>query len=295
VGAVFLFSLEFIKSLCYNNKKYAGVIKIKYIVATDFDGTLCQSYPDGYRINDKTLEAIKDFRKEGNLFGVVTGRSYIWAYPVFKELNTFEFDYIISDNGAQCFDKDGGLVFSNKIKAYNGFAKDYVNTVLGFSDEVEEAGICFEKDRFNFENNNPEGNGGYYSKYSVLDELFEKDEFVMVNAVCKNDEAASMLKDEIVLKFGEYLDPAQNGRCLDITAKGINKASGIGQYAKAMGVPYDNIYSAGDNYNDLPMVKDFHGCAVRGAVEALKAEAEFVLDDIGSLIEIILQKEKENG
>lgn len=268
---------------------------MKYLVATDFDGTLCQSYPDGYKINDKTLEAIKKFRNKGNLFGIVTGRSYIWAYPVFKEQNSFDFDYILSDNGAQCFDKDGNTVFSNKIKAYRGFAKDYVTTVLEFSDEVEEAGICFEKDRFNFEKNNPDGNGGYYSKYSVLDELCEKDEFVMVNAVCKNDETAAKLKEEIVSKFGEYLDPAQNGRCLDITAKGVNKATGISQYAKVMGVIHENIYSAGDNYNDLSMIKAFHGCAVKSAVETLKNEAEFVLDDVGSLINIILKKEKDNG
>ena len=267
---------------------------MKHIVATDYDGTLCQSYPDGYKINDKTLEAIKRFRQKGNLFGVVTGRSYVWAYPVFKNQNTFEFDYIISDNGAQCFDKDGNVVFSNKIKAYRGFAKDYVKTVLNFGNDIEEAGICFERDRFNFEKENPEGDGVYYCKHSVLDELYEKDEFVMVNAVCKNDEAAAMLKEEIVSKFGEYLDPAQNGRCLDITAKGINKSSGISQYATAMGVLYDNIYTAGDNYNDLSMVKAFHGCAVKDAVEALKAEAEVILDDVGSLIEIILQKEKNN-
>ena len=268
---------------------------MKYIIATDYDGTLCQSYPDGYKINDRTLNAIKEFRKTGNLFGIVTGRSYIWAYPVFKNLNTFDFDYIISDNGAQCFDKDGNVLFSNKIKAYKGFAKDYVTTVLDFCDDVEEAGVCFERDRFNFEKNSPEGNVGYYSKYSVLDELYEDDEFVMVNAVCKNDETAFKLKDIIATRFGDYLDPVQNGRCLDITAKGINKASGISQYAEIMGVVHDNIYSAGDNYNDIPMVKAFHGCAVNGAVDALKNEAEFVLDDVGSLIEIILQKEKNNG
>lgn len=261
---------------------------MKYAVATDFDGTLCQSYPDGYKINDKTLAAIKVFRKKGNLFGVVTGRSYIWAYPVFKNLNTFEFDYIISDNGAQCFDKDGNTIFSNKIKTYRGFAKDFVTTVLEFSDEVEETGICFEKDRFNFEKNNPEGNGEYYSKYSVLDELCDRDEFVMVNAVCKNYETAAKLKEEILVRFGEYLDPAQNGRCLDITAKGINKATGISQYAKAVGVIHDNIYSAGDNYNDLPMIKSFHGCAVESAVDVLKNEAEFICEDIAGLIDIIL-------
>ncbi len=265
---------------------------MKYIIATDYDGTLCQSYPDGYKINDKTLEAIKKFRSNGNLFGVVTGRSYIWAYPVFKKQNTFEFDYIISDNGAQCFDKDGNIVFSNKIKAYKGFAKDYVNTVLNFSEEVEEAGICFERDRFNFEINNPDGNGGYYSKYSFLDELHDKDEFVMVNAVCKNDETAAKLKEEILARFGEYLDPAQNGRCLDITAKGINKASGISQYARSVDVLHDNIYSAGDNYNDIPMLKAFHGCAMTGGVDEIKKISEYVCQDIAEVVNLIFLKQK---
>ena len=262
---------------------------MKYVIATDFDGTLFQGYPDGYRINDKTINAIKEFRKKGNLFGVVTGRSYKWAYPVFKQQNAFEFDYIISDNGAQCVDKDGNFVFSNKIGAYKGFAKDYVTTVLGFGDCVEEAGICFEKDRYNFEISKPDGDD-YYDSYSLLDDplLSECDEFVMVNAVCKNDEAAAKLKQKIVSEFGEYLDPVQNGRCLDITAKGISKASGISQYASIMNVPHDNIYSAGDNYNDLPMIKAFHGCAVKGAVDELKNEAEFICEDIAGLIDIIL-------
>ena len=265
---------------------------MKYVIATDFDGTLFQGYPDGYRINDKTINAIKEFRKKGNLFGVVTGRSYKWAYPVFKQQNAFEFDYIISDNGAQCVDKDGNFVFSNKIGAYKGFAKDYVTTVLGFGDCVEEAGICFEKDRYNFEISKPDGDD-YYDRYSLLDDplLSECDEFVMVNAVCKNDEAAAKLKQKIVSEFGEYLDPAQNGRCLDITANGVNKASGIKQYAEKMDVDEDNIYSAGDNYNDIVMVKAFHGCAVKNAVQDLKDVAEFIVDDVGDIVNIILSKE----
>lgn len=265
---------------------------MKYIIATDFDGTLCQGYPDGYRINDKTINAIKEFRKKGNLFGVVTGRSYKWAYPVFKQQNAFEFDYIISDNGAQCVDKDGNFVFSNKIKAYKGFAKDYVTTVLGFGDCVEEAGICFEKDRYNFEISKPDGDD-YYDPYSLLDEplLSECDEFVMVNAVCKDDETASNLKKVLSAKFGKYICPAQNGRCLDITAGGVNKASGIKQYAVKMGIDEDNIYSAGDNYNDIVMVNAFHGCAVKNAVQDLKDAAEFIVDDVGDIVNMIFAKE----
>lgn len=268
---------------------------MKYIIATDFDGTLYQ-YKDGsHGINEKTVNAIKEFRKNGNLFGVVTGRSYKWAYPVFKQQNAFEFDYILSDNGAQCVDKDGNFVFSNRIKAYKGFAKDYVTAVLGFGDCVEEAGLCFEKERYNFEILKPDGDD-YYNPYSLLDDeaLSECDEFVMVNAVCKDDESAAALKEMLSEKFGEYLCPAQNGRCLDITANGVNKASGIKQYAEIMGVDADNIYSAGDNYNDIVMVKAFHGCAVDNAVQDLKDVAEYIVEDVGDIVNMILSEEKNN-
>ena len=265
---------------------------MKYVFATDYDGTLYQYNESGLGISKKTLDAIKEFRKRGNLFGVVTGRSYKWAYPIFKQQNLFEFDYILSDNGAQCVDKDGNFIFSNKIKAYKGFAKDYVTTVLGFGDGIEEAGICFEKDRFNFEISKPDGDE-YYDRYSLLDEplLCECDEFVMVNAVCKDDETASGLKEVLTEKFGEYICPAQNGRCLDITAIGVNKASGIKQYAEKMGVDENNIYSAGDNYNDIVMVKAFHGCAVKNAVQDLKDAAEFIVDDVGDIVNMIFTKE----
>ena len=34
---------------------------MKYLVATDFDGTLCQSYPDGYKINDKIASKTRNW------------------------------------------------------------------------------------------------------------------------------------------------------------------------------------------------------------------------------------------
>ena len=262
----------------------------KHIIATDYDGTLYQYHKGG--ITDEIREKISEFRKAGNLFGVVTGRSYKWAYPIFKQQNLFEFDFILSDNGAQCVDKDGNFVFSNKIKAYKGFAKDYVNAVLSFGECVEEAGICFEKERYNFYNSKSNGDD-YYNPYSLLDDkiLSECDEFVMVNAVCVDDKSAELLRKELVEKFGEYICPARNDRCLDITSNGINKASGILMYSEIMGVEKQNIFSAGDNYNDLVMVEAFRGCAVENAVDALKQKAEFVVSSVGDIVDMILSKE----
>ena len=265
---------------------------MKHIIATDYDGTLYLYHQNG--ITEKVKNQISEFRKNGNYFGVVTGRSYIWAYPVFKKQNLFEFDYIMSDNGAQCTDKDGNIVFSEKIKAYKGFAKDYMEKTFSFGDELEEIGLCLEKERYNFLLNNPEGTD-YYNKHADIEKLCELDEFVMVNAVCKDADSAERLRKIVVENFGDILCPARNDRCLDITAVGVNKASGIRKYAEIMGVDLDNIYAAGDNFNDLVMVEAFHGCAVENAVDALKEKAEYIIEDVGDIVKMIFAKENING
>ena len=261
---------------------------MKNIIATDYDSTLYLYHQNG--ITDKVRNQISEFRQKGNLFGVVTGRSYKWAYPIFKQQNLFEFDFILSDNGAQCVDSDGIYVFSHKIKAYKGFAKEYMDLIFSSGEEVEEIGICLECDRYNFLPDNPEGTD-YYNNHKDIEKLVELDEFVMVNAVCANDESAARLRAIVSKAFGSILSPAQNGRCLDITAVGVNKATGIKSYADIMGVDLDNIYAAGDNYNDIVMVEAFHGCAVENAVDDLKNVAEHIVSDVGDVVSIILSKE----
>ena len=265
---------------------------MKYIIATDYDGTFYQYHEGG--ITDEVRNKISQFRKKGNLFGVVTGRSYVWAYPIFKQQNLFEFDYIISDNGAQCVDKDGNFVFSHKIQAYKGFAGDYMNMVFTRGEGLEEIGICLEKERYYFSPEFPEGKD-YLNSHKDIEKLNELCEFVMVNVVCVDDDSAEKLRKVIADEFGEILSPARNGRCLDITAVGVNKASGIKSYAEIMGVEDDNIYTAGDNYNDMVMIEAFHGCAVENAVPELKEKAEFVVKNVGEIIKMILDKENCNG
>ena len=51
------------------------------ILASDFDGTLCHQYTaEGYPATVEVLEAIRQFRKSGGLFGVVTGRDWRWSW-----------------------------------------------------------------------------------------------------------------------------------------------------------------------------------------------------------------------
>ena len=62
-----------------------------------------------------------------------------------------------------------------------------------------------------------------------------------------------------------------------------------------MGVDIDNVYAAGDNFNDIVMVEAFHGCAVENAVQELKDVAEYIVEDVGKIVSMILDKENVNG
>ncbi len=265
---------------------------MKYVVATDFDGTLCQSYPDGYKINDRTLEAIKDFRNKGNFFGVVTGRCFQWAYPVFKKNDLFPFDFILSNSGSCAVDAVGNELFCDYIRKEKCSAKKLMSTLASLCDV--ECGIEIDKKWTPIcaECRNPDEEPGYFNDLSVVENVGD---FVSAGVVFSDSEKCKEGLKVLEKEFGDVLTFSQNSRNIDISAKGINKATGIKKYADLMGVDTDHIYTAGDNYNDIPMVSAFHGCAVTGAVDELKNVAEFVLDDVGSLIEIILQKESNNG
>ena len=58
-----------------------------------------------------------------------------------------------------------------------------------------------------------------------------------------------------------------------------------------MGVDADNIFTAGDNYNDLPMLRRYHGCAMASGVQAAKDVSEFICRDIAEVVEIAMKKQ----
>ena len=56
------------------------------MLASDFDGTLCQKYtPETYPATEEVLAAIRAFREDGGLFGVATGRDWYWSWRELDE------------------------------------------------------------------------------------------------------------------------------------------------------------------------------------------------------------------
>lgn len=263
---------------------------MKYIIATDYDSTLYQYHKGG--ISKEVVDAIKDFREKGNLFGVVSGRCFQWAYPSFKKDGLFPFDFILSNSGSCAVDAEGNELFCDYIRKEKCSAKKLMSTLVSLCDI--ECGIEIDKKWTPIcaECRNPEEEPGYFNDLSVVDKVGD---FVSAGVVFSDSEKCKEGLKALEKEFGDVLTFSQNSRNIDISAKGVNKATGIKKYADLMGVNTNHIYAAGDNYNDIPMVSAYHGCAVSNAVDELKEKAEYVCEDLAELIKIILSKENNNG
>ena len=93
------------------------------LVASDFDGTL---YRNG-TVTEEEKQAISQWRKNGNLFGVVTGRNYRFLRADLDGFN-IEYDFIISTNGALIRDNKENVVQSSEGDI--SVAKEMNRTIL---------------------------------------------------------------------------------------------------------------------------------------------------------------------
>ena len=81
------------------------------LLASDYDGTLKQ-YSDKEKeptVEKRDKEAIDEFRKRGNLFGIVTGRSKGMIDLELKKYG-IETDFLIAQNGSAIWSRDFQLL-----------------------------------------------------------------------------------------------------------------------------------------------------------------------------------------
>ncbi|MBQ8401813.1 MAG: HAD family phosphatase [Clostridia bacterium] len=263
----------------------------KKILASDFDGTLCQRYTeDGYPATAEVLEAIRQFRKNGGLFGVVTGRDWRWSWYELDRNGKLEFDFIMALNGAQIYDRAGNLL--SEVTADGNADFGGVTMARALAQRCWElAGDTFiiakDKERYYFSPGLPDGGQMDDETYFPHDLLDSIGCFHMAGAVSDTAERSLAAGEILKKEFGACVNPQPNGRSLDIPPAGIGKGIAVARYAEIMGVPADDVWTAGDNYNDIDMLRAFHGCAMANGVQAAKDAAKYVCRDLAETVERI--------
>ncbi len=260
------------------------------ILATDYDGTLNQG-----GIAPHVAEAIERFRAAGNLFGVVTGRDKPGSWDAFKREGKFTFDFVLALNGALALDGEGNILDATPIDGTvpcgnATLAQTVVPRICSLTGAP--CGIAWADSRLDIHPDYPAGGkvGGRHAQpFESLEAIWaQMDSFLMLNTVCKDFAEAARVTAILQEEFGAWLGPLQNGICIDIPACGMDKGVGIGRYAAKMGVAPEDIWTAGDNLNDIAMLKPYHGCAMRNGTEAAKEVAEFVCGDIADVVKLAL-------
>jgi len=245
-----------------------------YILASDFDGTL--SYGG---VSEKNREAIRKFRAAGNRFGIVTGRDY-WMYETLVK-EGIEFDFVLALNGAMAINTDGTYLWCENAKNTNGTIRR-ITEYLG--NEWHTYLSCLvERQRTTYAISEE------YAKNALPPEKSDEiTEFTHLNTHFQKDEYAAKAAAEINRRWGDTVNALQNGICIDIPPKGIDKGQGVARYAQVVGVEADKIYCVGDNMNDMAMITRFHGCAVANARAEVKEAAEAEYEGVWAVTEYIL-------
>lgn len=240
------------------------------IIASDYDGTLNHG-----GIDDKKRETINKWREKGNKFGIVSGRMPDDLLKIYKK-DGLELDFLLACNGAVILTTDGKIIKDDRIDGE--LLKPFLDFLFSFG--ADWAIIHCEKSYVIDENDNDRLPDEFTRK--TLPDLKY---FNQVSTILEDEEEALMVTNAIKEKFGDILNPLQNGRCIDIVSSRINKAKGLYDYLELVGGKYEDMITVGDNINDTHMIKEFRSYAMANGVQSIKDIADYEIAGITELIE----------
>ncbi len=205
------------------------------ILASDFDFTL---FVDDKEVLIKNIESISNFIKQGNLFVIVTGRSYSNIKQLLKEYD-IPYHYLICQDGAKIFDSIDCCFFTG------GLSRDDVIRIIPI----------LEKYQFSYYLDN-----GYNQTMNV-------DDCVKVVGIIGNErETAKKVVQEILeLGFYAYLSIGH----INIVNGSINKKNALEKVLVHANCNKEDLYVIGDDVNDLEMLFSFQGAVMKNHSEEL--------------------------
>lgn len=231
----------------------------KKILVSDYDQT--------FYLNDEDLEknkiAVNSFRAKGNLFVFATGRSF---YDFHRKIDKYniKFDYAILNHGATIIDKDDN-VFVN-FPMPNEIIKDLKKDLRL---EKRQKGFCCKR------------------LESRVDFRFK--DLTKINVTYTSKEEAISVNNIINKKYKKYVNCYYiMGSSLEIISNKTSKSNAIKILLEKLKLPKESVYTIGDGYSDIDMVKDFNGYAINDSIDELKKVAKKEYNSVSKLISDII-------
>lgn len=224
------------------------------ILASDFDNTL---YIKNERELNKNILALKKYLSKGNLFCIITGRSYT---SVKELLNKYQipYSYLICEDGAKLF---------NNL--------DYcIDTTLLDITEVEKIQKVFSDN--NIKCLLEDG-------YNITE---NKNDCIKVVATYSDRTLANKIVQELHEKTNTYSYVSTEH--INVISNNTNKAIGLRKLIELENLSSTEIYVIGDDINDYEMLKTFNGAIMKKHHPKLsnlsKKEYEYLYEYVEELI-----------
>lgn len=227
----------------------------KKMIVSDYDQT--------FYINDediaKNKEMVTKFEKVGNIFIIATGRSYLDFKNKANAYN-IKYNYAILNHGATIIDKQDMIIHNFSID-------DLVIKKL-------ENEICLSKATRFF------CCSGLESRVDINHKNLTK-----IHIKYDTKEEAMKINETLNSKYSQFINSYYVGNhSIEIISNQTNKSKAIKLLTQKFKIEEENVYTIGDGYSDIQMVKDFNGYCMEEAVEELKKVAKKQYKSVSDLI-----------
>lgn len=200
------------------------------ILASDFDNTIF--FLEDEQITKRNIETIRKFMINGNIFCLITGRTYMEIKEELVKLN-FPYSYLICGDGALIFDNLDYCISSTKLD------KEIVKRVVEILKENNYE--PYLEDGYNI-TTNPEDCIKVSAKY-----IKDKADAERVVNIISNE-----------LDVYAYASRAH----VNINNKHNDKKQALLRLSEIIKIPPEEIYTIGDSVNDYEMLEYFKGATV---------------------------------
>ena len=218
-------------------------------------------YDKTFYLNDldiiKNIKMVKQFRSLGNLFIIATGRSY---YDFMKKKNKYniEYDYVLLNHGATIIDNQDNVLYNYPINEDINSIKN--NLELSKSMEYFCCSKLDSRVEFNHDN---------LTKIAVR-------YLPLVNI--------PKIKENLDSKFHNINCYLVSTNMLEIISNNIDKSKALKILINDLHIDKSQVYTIGDSYTDINMVRDFNGYCMKGSIQELRNVSQEEYKSVSELV-----------
>ena len=227
------------------------------VLGSDFDNTI-------FFLNDpiqtkKNIDAINSFRKNGNLFCLITGRTFKETKDIIKELN-LSFDYLVCADGAMIFNKNLECIKLNTLDQDVALKAIKILQDNDYEPYIE--------------------NG-----YEIIDTVVD---CIKISAEYSKDKEDAVRVAKIL---NDTLDVYAYASRVHVNVNNPrnHKRQAVIDLANIINIPLDDFYVIGDSINDYEMIEAYNSAVVKNYNKELESLHPKICDSVAEYIEELMK------